>query len=249
MLLAPNQSRPDEDPMHRLSGFLAASAVAALVFAGVGQIPAASAVDPLTGRVVDGTVSSHPGIGNMTIQLREVGSSGVGPVVASDVTNGSGAFSLNAGPSPDDEYFVRVVPGSYQGGYIGGDSPAMVQPTPGFATTYGPHAHVGPVWANPAFIRGVVVNAATGAPVPGAYVTARDSADITAVEAHDTTNSNGVFRASGITCEDSCFLKINGSGVGYETGFRDCGGTVVATWGAACASPIGRIGKVRLDRL
>ncbi len=235
--------------MHRLFSSFAVGAVAALVLTGLSQIPAANAADPLTGRLVDGTVGSHPGVANMTIQLREVTSSGVGPVVDSDVTNSTGAFSLDAGPSPDDEYYVRVVAGNYQGGYVGGASPAVVQPTPGFATTYGPHAHVGPVWANPAFIRGIVVNAATGNPVAGARVTSRDSADITTVEGLDVTNSNGVFRVTGITCEDSCALKINGSSIGYETGFRACGGTVVATWGAACASPIGRIGNVRLDRL
>jgi hypothetical protein len=235
--------------MHRLSRFFAATAVVSLVAAGVSQVPAASAAVPLTGRLVDGTVSSHPVVANMTVQLREVTSSGPGAVVDSDITNSSGAFSLDAGPSPADEYYVRVVPGTYQGGYVGGASPAAVEPGPGGATTYGAHAHVGNVWANPAYIRGIVVNAATGNPVAGAYVTARDDPDVTSVEGHDTTDSNGVFRINAITCEDSCSLKINGSGIGYETGFRDCGGGVVATWGEACGSPIGKIGKVRLDRL
>lgn len=176
-----------------------------------------------------------------------------GVVVDTDVTDGSGLFQLNPGSSTAGAFSVQVLPGTWQGGWVGtddGGSPQeFVQPALRYADPYAPGDHIGNIWANPAYIRGVVVDAATGNPVSGIYVTARDSADDLAVEGSDTTDSRGVFRVTGITCEDSCYLKLNGTGRGYEVGFRSCGGGVVATWGEACASPIGRIGKVRLDHL
>ena len=235
--------------MRRLLTVLLALCTACLFLIGVGA--PASAAEPLTGRLVDATESSHPGVPNMTVQLRRVTGSGPGEVVDSDVTSATGAFSLDAGPSPDDEYYVRVLPGNFQGGWVGG-SPSdvnWVQPTAGSATTYGPHATLGRVMANPAFMRGVVVDSVTGAPVAGVRATARSDTDITAVEGADTTNRNGVFRITGLTCEDDCYLKLNGSDQGYETGFRACDATVVPTWGEACAAPIGGMGKVRLDPL
>ena len=62
-------------------------------------------------------------------------------------------------------------------------------------------------------------------------------------------SSNG----GGPTCEKTgdrtwCSARES-SARGFETGYRACNATVVETWGEACASPIGRIGKVRLDRL
>ena len=83
----------------------------------------------------------------------------------------------------------------------------------------------------------------------GVRATARSMEDPSAVEGADTTNNNGVFRINGLTCEDDCFLKINGSFKDYETGFRACDADIVPTWAEACAAPIGRMGQVRLDRL
>jgi hypothetical protein len=60
-------------------------------------------------------------------------------------------------------------------------------------------------------------------------------------------DAEGRFVITGLECEDDCYLKLNGSDVGHEVGYRACSGGVVADWGDACASPIGRIGKVRLD--
>lgn len=237
--------------MKRLSTVLLALTATSLSVVGVVGAPPASADDPLTGRLVDATVSSHPGVPNMTVQLRSVTPSGPGVVVDSDVTSSGGGFSLDAGASPDDEYYVRVVPGNYQGGWVGGAAAEAnwVQPTVGDASTYGPHAALGQVLANPAFMRGVVVDGRTGAPVAGVRATARSMEDVTAIEGADTTNSNGVFRISGLTCEDDCYLKVNGSAENYETGFRACTAQVVPTWEEACAAPIGRMGKVHLDEL
>jgi hypothetical protein len=69
------------------------------------------------------------------------------------------------------------------------------------------------------------------------------------LDAADTTDSNGVFRVEPLTCEDCNALKFNGAARGYETGFRDCTAHVVPAWPDACASPIGRIGKVFIQHL
>ena len=98
------------------------------------------------------------------------------------------------------------------------------------------------------FIRGTVVNSVTKNPVRGVRVTVRKQG-AASVDDTDVTNADGVFRLDVLTCEDDCMLKINGSVKGYETGFRACNAQVVATWGAACASPLGRIGRVFLDKL
>ena len=228
--------------MQRLAGLVCT----ALVVVGLVAIgtPAANAADPLTGRLIDST-GTHPAVVGATVRLRTVTDSGPGAVVDTDTTSASGVFELDAGASPDDEYYVQVLPGQYQGGYVGG-SPAYVQPTAGGAMTYGAHNHLGQVRANPAFIRGVVIDSVTHDPVAGVKVTSRSDNDITQVEGSDVTNRHGVFRITGLECEDDCYLKLNG-GTAHETGFRACNGGVVADWGDACASPIGRIGTVRLD--
>jgi Carboxypeptidase regulatory-like domain len=97
------------------------------------------------------------------------------------------------------------------------------------------------------FIRGTVVNSVTKNPVRGVTVTVRKHGAAT-VDDTDVTNADGVFRLDVLTCEDDCALRINGSAKSYETGFRACNAQVVPTWGAACASPLGRIGRVFLDR-
>jgi hypothetical protein len=98
------------------------------------------------------------------------------------------------------------------------------------------------------FIRGTVVNSESKNPVRGVTVTVRKHGAAT-VDDTDVTSADGVFRLDVLTCEDDCALRINGSAKGYETGFRACNAQVVPTWGAACASPLGRIGRVFLDRL
>lgn len=229
--------------MRRLLALLVAACLALLILAVVAGPPAAVAADPLKGRLVDGT-GSHPAVQGATVRLRTVTAGGPGTVVATDVTDSDGKFSLDAGATPDDEYYVQVVAGTYQGGYIGED---YVQPGPEYAVTWGPHASIGTVRALPAFIRGVIVNGATGNPVSGVKVTVRDPAHLYTVIDADITGRAGAFRLNGITCED-CALKVNGLDRGYEVGWRACNAGVVPTWGDACGSPIGRIGKVFLDK-
>ncbi|WP_243059826.1 hypothetical protein [Nocardioides sp. SR21] len=216
-----------------------------LALFGLSLVPTAHAAGPLTGKLVDAT-GTHPPVAGATVRLRLVTGSGPGAIVDTDTTSSAGSFALDAGPSPEDEYYVQVVPGEYQGGYVGGGTPRFVQPTAGGALTWSADAHIGTIRANPAFIRGVLIDSVTHDPVPGVKVTSRSSTDISAIEGSDVTNRRGVFKVTGLTCEDDCYLKFNG-GSAYETGFRACNGGVVPTWGAACASPIGRIGKVRID--
>jgi len=238
--------------MRRTLALLASTATVLALVPGAG-LPAASAVDPLTGRIVDSSSGSVVGAANMTVQLREVTGSGPGDVVASTVTDADGAFSLDAGPSPDDEYYVRVFDSSlHQGGWVGGEGaagPDWVQPTVGSATTYGPHANLGLVYALPAFVRGQVVNPDTGNPVRGVTVRMIDGGEGGTLQGSDVTNRRGYFRITGLSGEDNFGLRLVGEDRGYENGWRDCNASVTATWGEACASPLGRIGKVRLDKL
>ncbi|MCW2796047.1 hypothetical protein [Nocardioides sp.] len=221
----------------------ASLALVALLAAG----PSSTAAGPLTGRLVDGVAPGSPAVSGMTVRLRELADGGgPGPIVDVDVTGPGGGFSLSAAGSSADEFYVQVLAGNYQGGWIGAD---WVEGSIGNAVTYSASASLGDILAVPAYIRGVVVNSVTKNPVSGVRVTARSQDHISEVDGADLTDSNGVFRINGLTCEDDCYLKVNGSEKGYETGFRACNAKVVATWPNACASPLGRIGRVFLDRL
>lgn len=208
--------------------------------------PSAGAATPVTGRLVDGYAAGHPAVAGMEVRLVESDGEAPGTVVDTAVTGTDGSFSLDPGSSGAAEFYVRAVAGKYQAGWVGD---GWLQQDVAFAETFAPGADLGDVFAIPAFIRGTVVNSVTKGPVAGVRVTARSQDKIKEVDGADLTNKDGVFRIGGLTCEDDCYLKINGSEKGYETGFRDCNAKVVPTWGAACASPLGRIGKVFLDRL
>jgi hypothetical protein len=229
--------------VRRVLSFLCVSVLAATVLALTGSGPV-QATSPLTGRLVDSTNPSAT-VAGAEVRLRKVTGSGVGDVVDTDTTDSEGHFSLDAGSSPDDEYYVQVMAGRYQGGYIGD---GFVQPNAGSAMTYGPSASLGKVLDNPAFIRGRLVNSVSGAPVRNVKVSARSDNDPSQIEGADTTNRNGAFAITGLECEDDCYLKVAGSSQGYETGFRACDAQVVPTFGEACASPIGKIGKVFVDK-
>ncbi|HET7195956.1 MAG TPA: hypothetical protein VFI99_13295 [Nocardioides sp.] len=229
-----------------LAAFLSACLAA---FALLAVSPSAQAADPITGRLVNGHAGTPaPAVAGMTVELVESATGPTGAAVASAVTDADGLFSLDPGTSTAAKFFVRAVAGEYQAGWVGGN-PRWLQRDSAFANKFVPGTDLGNVRAIPAFIRGVVVNSVTKKPLAGVTVTARSQDAIKEVDGIDETNAEGVFRINGLTCEDDCYLKINGSAKGYETGFRDCNAQVVATWPAACASPLGRIGRVFLDRL
>lgn len=209
-----------------------------------GPQPAMRGAGLVTGRIV--AVGSGAGVDGMTMRLRRLGAEGgPGAVVDTATTAANGTFALDAGPDPQDEYYVQGAPGAYQGGYVGG-SPKFLQPDVAYAATWSADAALGKILANPAFIKGVLVDAATRRPVRGVrvYAGTQHQAPVDSV----VTDAKGRFRLQGITCEDDCYLRFRGR-PRYENGYRGCAGGVVATWGDACASPLGAIGKVRIDRL
>jgi hypothetical protein len=215
--------------------------------------PSAEAAGEITGRLVNGHAGTPaPAVAGMTVELFESvgGAPGTTPV-DTDVTAADGTFTLSPGTSTASRFFVHAQAGDYQAGWVGGPAGVnrWLQKDLASANTFVSGAALGNVRAIPAFIRGVVVNSVTKKPVRGVTVTARSQDMIKEVDGTDLTNTDGHFRINGLTCEDDCYLKINGSARGYETGFRACNAKVVATWGAACASPIGSIGRVFLDRL
>lgn len=200
---------------------------------------------PMTGRIVD--VYTDAGVQGMTVRLRRLADGGGGPgaVVDTATTAADGSFALDAGPDPQDEYYVQGMPGLFQGGYVGG-SPKFLQPDVDYAGTWSAHAALGTIGANPAFIRGRLVDSETRRPVRGVRVLAgtQGQKPVDSV----VTDAKGRFALRGITCEDECYLRFRGR-PRYENGYRGCAGGVVPTWGEACASPIGSVGKVRIDRL
>lgn len=225
---------------------LASLTVSVLIAAGLAAVPAPSSAAPsITGRLIDATTGDP--VSGVTVRLRMPPADGAGPgaVFATDTTGPGGAFSLAA--RSGGRYYVQVVAGRYQGGYVGGQ-PRYAQPGLADAGSYPPGAPLGKVRVDPAFIRGVVVDATTKKPVRGAKVTARTYSDPSEVESVDTTDRAGRFTLTGIRFEDDGFLKINGAGVRHETGYVACDRSVVATFEQACASPLGVIsGKIRLD--
>ena len=226
-----------------VAAFLSLSALTTVV---VATSSPATAAGTLKGKLAS---SADPGLllGGMTVSMRTVTATGPGLVVDTDTTDASGRFELDAGPTPEDEYYVEVgTTGQYHGGFVGA---GYVQPTADDAQTYGADDSLGKVLVVPSFIRGVLVNSRTGRPVRGVKVAARSDNDASQFEGSDVTNAKGVFKIKGIECEDDCYLKLNGNPSGYENGFRACPGTVVASFGDACASPLGNIGKVRIDHL
>jgi hypothetical protein len=230
-----------------VAGLLAASALTAGVLAGSSPATASGFV---TGRLAS-IVDTDLFLSGATVSLRVSTGTGPGTVVDTDITDTDGRFSLDAGPAPEDEYYVEVTLNNYRHGFVSGapDDHNYVELSADFAATYSPDASLGKVLIIPSFIRGILVNAATGRRVANVKVAARSDNDASQFEGSDVTNSRGVFKIRGIECEDDCYLKFAGNPEGYENGFRACPGTVVPTFDEACASPIGNIGRVRIDHL
>ena len=104
------------------------------------------------------------------------------------------------------------------------------------------------VACHPAALPRAVRQSDSGMPVGGVDVSMRDIADHTTISGSDITNRQGVFRITGLSGEDFG-MKVNGSAKGFETGWLACANTVVHGWPEACGAPLGRAGKVRLDKL
>lgn len=224
--------------------------IAALVALSPAVLPSTAgaglALDPVVGQLVDSTTGA-PAVGT-TLRLHADDGGTPGAVVVTDVTDANGEFSL--APTGPGDYWVEVVRNSrIQGGYVSdrASGPSWVEFDPAYATPVTPGRRLGRVMALPSFISGVVVNAANGNRLGGITVNTREVTSLSTVVGSDTTDSNGFFRIP-IAGEDFG-LRVNGVSRGFEAGWRACDATVVRTWGAACGSPIGRIGKVFLDRV
>ena len=226
-----------------VAAFLSVSALITVV---VATSTPATAAGTLKGKLAS---SADPGLvlAGMTVSMRFVTDTGPGAVVDTDTTDSGGRFELDAGPTPEDEYYVEVATtGQYHGGFVG---EGWVQPsaaTPDLRAD----AAIGKILVIPAFIPGMLVNSRTGRPVRrqgGRPQRQRRQR----IRGRASPPRPDVFEITCFECEDDCYiLKINGA----AQGLRDrlpClqPSRVVPTFGAACASPIGKIGKVLLDKL
>ena len=229
--------------MRRIVSVLVVAVVAALLHAVVP--PQATAGALIVGRVVQYGGEPVPGT---TVRLH-VDDAGVpGAVVDTTTADATGQFALT--PVSEADHWVEVVRNSrVQGGYVSDrlDGPSWVEFDLEYATPITPGTRLGRVLSVPSFISGTVVNAANGNRLRGINVSTREATRLGVVLDADTTDADGFFRIP-IWGEDFG-LRVNGTARGFENGWRACNGGVVPTWGAACGSPLGRIGAVRLDRL
>ncbi len=138
---------------------LALAVAVSLVLAVMATVAASpvSGAPALRGQIVD-SLTGDP-VRGVVVRLRPLAAGGApGPVIDRDRTDDAGGgFELSVGDSAEEEFFVEVVAGRYQGGWVGGD-PLHVQPQVEHAGTVGASGDLGPVGAIPAFIRGKVVD-------------------------------------------------------------------------------------------
>lgn len=225
--------------------------VSVVVLAALAAVLQAMAPSPATaGTVITGKVVQYGGdpVPGTTVLLHEDDGGAPGAVIDTVTTDATGSFVLS--PTDDADHWVEVVRNSrVQGGYVSDEAtgPSYVQYDVADATPISSGTDLGRVLSAPSFISGVVVNAANGNRLRGINVSTRDVLALGTVLHADTTDTNGFFRIP-IWGEDFG-LRVNGDARGFERGWRACNATVVPTWGAACQSPIGRIGRVKLDRL
>ncbi len=231
--------------MRRLLRSMSVAVLLAVAVTTLAGMPSASAAGPITGRLVDGSTGDP--VAGMTVRLLRTAADGSpGALVASDVTTSTGRFELPTASAPgEDEFWVKVEPGDHMGGWIGAGA---VQAVRGNASTHGSGTALGQVLATPSFVQGVMVDAITGDRVAGVVVTVRDATSLSTVLGRDRTGSRGVFTVTGLHGDDDSFgLRLNGSPVSYESGWRSCSAEVVPTWGAACGSPLGSIGSIAIE--
>ncbi len=227
--------------MRRLLALIVA-AVLGLTLASLHPAPTQALAPAITGRLVD--PSTDLGVPGMTVNLHLETPSGT--IVSTTETDAEGDFSLSAPGGPEDQFVVEVVAGTLQAGYVKRyESFVLVDWTR--YSRWDAGDDIGDIMGIPAYIKGKAVNARTGRAVAGVRVTLREAVSNDVVAAA-TTNSLGRFTITGIEGEDFN-LKLQGSSVGYETGYRACNAQIVPTIGQACGSPLGQIGRLFLERL
>ncbi len=216
---------------------------------GSGLAPSAEAQLPpathlVTGRL-DNPWGDKPVPAGLTVKLRKVTAGNtVGAVVDTDRTNRKGKFVLHAGAS--GQYVVQVKGAEgFLGGYVGG-SPRTAASTKATAQRVGSTAALGKIWADPSFIQAKAVDTQTLAPINKVQVTVYAN-DLTTVLGTDVTGAGGRFKVTGLRCRQLCALYVSGVDTIHETGYVACDKNVVPTWGEACSSALGRIGRVYLE--
>jgi hypothetical protein len=202
---------------------------------------ASAAPAPISGRLFVGSVP----VAGATVQLR---ASAGGAIIGSTTTNSQGRFWVTrTGPLPRGGAYVRIGATAIgQPGVVGGTgTPKWVEPSYTYGTRYGDGTALGRVNTIPAYVRGQVVDARTLRPVGGARVNLRRASGNT-VAVTVVTGPRGYFNLRNVRGEDFN-LQVLGRRVGYENGYRACNRQLVPTIGAACATPIGAIGRVFAD--
>ena len=231
--------------MRRSLGLLLALLVTVCGLA-VAAAPPGQAADPLTGRLV--STDGGGGVAGQTVRLRRLADGGApGAVVATDTTDAEGRFSLDAGEPTQDEYYVQVGPGSHQGGYVGGSprssSPAPTTPRPGDRTTSSARCAPTPASSAACWSTRRPSGRSAGSGSRGAP-RAEKAADT------DVTDRAGEVRRIA-TCRArttaSCASAVARAATRTATAPATAGWS--PTWGDACASPLGRVGRVRIQRL
>lgn len=192
------------------------------------------------------TSTSGASLSGYTVRLRADDS---GVAAASTTSAGDGSFVLMV-PPVGGSYYVQVVGTSrWQGGWAGGSTPAHIEfsfDSPA-TSTYVAGDDLGNLRLPPAWMRGTVVDAATGNPVRGVEVAVKRPGGKVAL-AIDMTGPKGGFYVEGLD-EEEFDVRVDGSARGYETGFWTCASTVTPDRGDACTVGYGNRGKVRIQRL
>ena len=204
---------------------IAPSAVHAEVFDFSGSVVDLNGGGPLAGVEV---IATEPGV------------SGTAWSTTTDV-NGDWSFDADA-----DEYNLFFDGGpDYQSGYR--SCSGYLVPDTGSACTVGPGFEITTTMIA-TYASGRILDGTTSAPVAGAVVTAFRE-DGTTMIGSDTTATDGTYRITGIE-GDEIGLYVDGSSVGYGSGWFACAaGVVVPTFGEACTHAPGVDGDRYVDAI
>lgn len=168
---------------------------------------------------------------------------GVPGTAWSTTTASDGTWSIDAAAEEYDLYFDGGT--DYQSGYRG--CSGYLVPDTGSACTVGPDWEI-PTTMIAAFASGRILDRATAAPVAGATVTAYRE-DGSTVIGSATTATDGTYRITGVD-GDEIGLHVDGSSVGYGTGWFACAaGVIVPTFGEACTHSPGEDGDRYVDAI
>lgn len=190
---------------------------------------------PIVGRVVS-AVDGQP-VAGQKVRLRVFTRSGVGRVIDTAVTSGTGRFALT-GIRGYLFYVELLATRGYQHGYVG-TAPRYFVARWQKGAAIGTGTRLRAVRAWPSTISGIAIDA-SGDPVAGVTVGAYRPSK-TGVLAEAVTGARGRFRLTGIDFERDGYLRLDGTAQGLESGYLACDYTVVASFEDACAAPLGTI--------